>query len=313
MLSFTRNMRVLAGSSCFGLVLACNQLLNIDEATYDARLSGGDSNAGNGGSTSGQAGSLTGAGSSGVLDTGGTSGSTHQHGGPDAGGTVGSAGDDDPGSSARAGTNSGNQAGNAGTGHGHDPSEGGSDGEGEGGNAGADDGPEDPCETYCNEMDAQCQGAAVQYIDKNQCLRVCALFPPGTSNGPDENSVACRMKYAKKAHYALGSEVTAYCHQAGPSGEGRCGNVCQAFCSLMVSVCTAETAGAYHFASNEECLTTCEALPPASVSYSSSDPLVADGNHALCRLFHVTSAAMADPEEHCEHALGVTLCEAPAL
>jgi hypothetical protein len=175
------------------------------------------------------------------------------------------------------------------------------------------DEPADPCETYCDEMSAQCQGSAAQYIDRNQCLRVCRIFPAGTDDGPDgpdENSVACRLKYARKAHYALGSEVTAYCRQAGPSGEGRCGSVCEGFCSLMATVCTPEAAGAYHFASDEDCRATCEALPPASVSYSTSDPQIADGNHALCRLFHVTSAAMADPEEHCEHALGITLCEA---
>ena len=80
----------------------------------------------------------------------------------------------------------------------------------------------------------------------------------------------------------------------------------------MGTVCTEESAGVYHFASDEDCRTTCEALPPAGVAYSSSNPQISDGNHALCRLFHVTSAAMADPEEHCEHALGITLCEAPA-
>jgi hypothetical protein len=78
----------------------------------------------------------------------------------------------------------------------------------------------------------------------------------------------------------------------------------------MAEVCTADVAGQYHFASNDACMQTCNALPAAPVPYSSTNPEVSDGNHAMCRLFHVTSAAMADADEHCEHAMGVTLCEA---
>ncbi len=51
-------------------------------------------------------------------------------------------------------------------------------------------------------------------------------------------------------------------------------------------------------------------MPTTTLEYSGNDPAVSDGDHALCRLFHVTSAAMADADEHCEHAMGVTLCQA---
>jgi hypothetical protein len=305
-------LRIGVGGACFGMVLACNQILNIEEASYDARLenSGRPAAAGAGGSGGSLGGSTATAGTGGSDESGGSDGTggAHLHSGGSA--NAGGEGDSEPAGNAGKGSSS------AGSGHdNHGSGDAGSDGEGEGGSGGDDSGnePMDPCETYCDEMNDQCQGAAAQYIDKNQCLKVCRLFPAGVSDGPDDNSVACRLKYAQKAHYALGSEVTAYCRQAGPSGEGRCGSVCEAFCSLMATVCTEDTAGPSHFASNEDCRSTCETLPPASVSYSTSDPLIADGNHALCRLFHVTSAAMADPEEHCEHALGVTLCEAPAF
>ena len=78
----------------------------------------------------------------------------------------------------------------------------------------------------------------------------------------------------------------------------------------MMEVCTEKSAGANHFESTQACLDTCNALPAPTVHYSNNDPAVSDGNHALCRLFHVNSAAMADEAEHCEHAMGITLCQA---
>jgi hypothetical protein len=42
--------------------------------------------------------------------------------------------------------------------------------------------------------------------------------------------------------------------------------------------------------------------------YSISDGSLPDRNDAQCRLFHVNSAVM-DPDEHCEHAMGVTMCD----
>ena len=77
----------------------------------------------------------------------------------------------------------------------------------------------------------------------------------------------------------------------------------------MMGVCTAEEAGLFHYDSIDTCLQECEALPLSSVGYSALDPEVSDGNHVQCRIFHVTSAAMLDAEEHCEHAMGAVLCE----
>ena len=216
----------------------------------------------------------------------------------------------DGGEAGRAPTGGSSGATSAGTGSTqHDPSGNGSSGEA--GSAGeATSGPTDPCDEYCALMDSECVGEAAQYRDQAQCKRICHLLPAGTKGGPDENSVACRLKYAQKTHYGNGTEVTVYCREAGPSGDGHCGSACDGFCSLMGTVCTEATAGSYHFQSDQDCLTTCNALPAPTVSYSSSDPQVSDGNHALCRLFHVASAAMADADEHCEHAMGVTLCQA---
>jgi hypothetical protein len=79
----------------------------------------------------------------------------------------------------------------------------------------------------------------------------------------------------------------------------------------MMQVCSADVTDIYRYPTMDECIEACSALPVSDVPYSSAGILVADGNHVQSRLFHVTSAAMLDAEEHCEHAIGITLCEAP--
>lgn len=164
------------------------------------------------------------------------------------------------------------------------------------------------CDAYCREVMDRCTGEHQQYLDSLQCQRVCSLLTPGELGEDSGNTVACRLKYAGKARYAAGTELEAYCRQAGPGGDGACGSNCNSFCRLMTQVCTADV-GIHHFASMGDCESTCQALPVSDVPYSTASSEVYDGNHVQCRLFHVTSAAMLDPEEHCEHAMGITLCE----
>jgi len=301
---------------------ACNQMLGIDDAHLDARLTNLAHGAGTAGSVS--SGGLGAMGGTAPNGTGGSSmagapTAGHHHGeepgvgGRDGGtagaeetpsaGTSGAGATGGTGTQAMGGTHSG--SGSAGK-----PSD------AHGGEGGDDSGgpSADPCDDYCDVMQSACTGAAEQYHDRAQCMKICHYFPVGDSSGKgdggDENSVTCRLKYVEKTKYGLGAEVTNYCRQAGPSGDGTCGTPCQAFCSVMMQVCTEESAEANHFDSEEDCLAECDALPAAMVHYSDTDPAVSDGNHALCRIFHVNSAAMADPLEHCEHAMGHTLCEA---
>ena len=74
-----------------------------------------------------------------------------------------------------------------------------------------------------------------------------------------------------------------------------------------MTTCTVETTSPYYFVNNAACQTTCQSLPDVPFAYD--DISVADGNSVECRLFHAISAAMLDPDEHCEHVMGVTLCE----
>jgi hypothetical protein len=295
---------------------ACNQVLGIEPASIDPRLSVAGGPAGNAHAGSGTGGSSVapGSGSSGMGGTagtgaapasGGTDTSGHEH--PASGGST-PAGGGEAGEGASAPSTGGSSGKGMQGGSGH----GGKSSNAEAGAAGETSGPTDLCDEYCSTMDTGCVGNDAQYRDHEQCEKICHLLPEGTVGAADDDSIACRLKYVQKTRYANGSELSVYCRQAGPSGNGSCGSVCEAYCTLMAEVCTADTAGIYHFASDGDCMKTCDALPAAPVPYSSSDPQVSDGNHALCRLFHVTSAAMADADEHCEHAMGVTLCEAPA-
>jgi hypothetical protein len=300
--------------SVASLAAACNQMLGIEDASVDARLSAAglagkpsSPGAGAAGGTGGT--NVTTSGGTGAAPTAGSGGTTHQHSGG-SGGTepVGTGGEGAETSTPNSGGSSTQSTGGS-----HSSSGSGGKATENKGGEGGDEGEQhsdDPCDEYCDEMQSECTGEAEQYRDRAQCMKICHFFPLGKDGDPDANSVACRLKYVKKTEYGLGAEVTAYCRQAGPSGDGKCGTDCEAFCSVMMQVCTEEIAGPNHFASTEDCLATCNGLPAPTVHYSNNDPAVSDGNHALCRLFHVNSAAMADPEEHCEHAMGLTLCEA---
>ena len=320
-------MRRRSSSQCYSLIFfvacsaaACNELLDIQEARIDPRLDDGESGDASTPQTGGSSGTGGGSGSSG---TGGGGGDTFATGGgAGASENGGQSGSDAEPSSAGAGGHDEPVAGGAGEG-----ALGGTIGVGgggaggtsgaagapvaEGGAAGSET-PVSMCDTYCNEIMSYCVGGLQQYVDETQCLRVCALLPQGTLGQATGNTVACRLKGAADARYASGVERGRYCRRAGPGGDGGCGTNCEGFCALMQNVCTAEESPLYRFASTEECMTACAALPDGDVPYTTSDEAVSDGNSVQCRLFHVNSAAMLDPLEHCEHAMGFTLCESAA-
>ena len=269
----------------------CTQLLGIEEANVDPALDAKGNLAGAPTSTS----------AGGTQSSTETSGDTNDDGGHHTSSTT-----------AGGGSGSGGSQGEAGAGPGPDDSSssasGGTSDTGTTGNE-----PEQTlCESYCHDIMEACTGSQLQYRDEAQCLKICGMLPEGELGKVGENTVACRAKYVGDARYGSGTELEAYCRRGGPGGDGRCGSNCEGFCSLMMEVCSGSEVGVYQFESNDACLEACEALPSSDEGYSVSNPLIADGNHVECRLFHVASAAMLEPEEHCEHAMGVTLCEAPS-
>lgn len=297
---------------------ACNELLDIQEARVDPRLDDGESGAtftpqkGGSAGSGGSSGSAGGGGD--MFVSGGSAGAEASENGGQSGSdaessSAGAGGHDEP---VAGGPGQGALGGTSGAGSGEGGASGAAGGPvAEGGAAGSET-PVSLCDTYCKEIMSYCVGGLQQYVDETQCLRVCALLPQGTLGEVTGNTVACRLKNAADARYASGVERGRYCRWAGPGGDGRCGTNCDGFCALMQNVCTADESPLYRFASTEECLTACAALPDGDVPYTTSDEAVSDGNSVQCRLFHVNSAAMLDPIEHCEHAMGFTLCESSA-
>ena len=277
----------------------CTQMLGIEKANVDPALDAKGNLQGGPTSTS----------------AGGTASSNN-----DTGATGDTSDTSDTGHSSHDATSTtgGDSSGSGGTqgeaGAGPDPEDTSASASGGNGNSSSTTGEPEPslCESYCDDIMESCTGAQAQYRDHAQCMTICSMLPEGELGEVDENTVACRAKYVGDARYGSGTELEAYCRRGGPGGAGYCGSNCEGYCSLMMQVCSGSDVGVYQFESEAACMETCEALPSSDEGYSATNPLIADGNHVECRLFHVTSGAMLDPEEHCEHAMGVTLCEAPS-
>jgi hypothetical protein len=255
----------------------CRQILGIDQAELDP------------GGASSSAGSSGGGGTASTENGGGES----SGGSGDTGDAGSHASDADGGTSASGGTDPGSGATGAMT---------------SGGEAGAGGGEEPPpqtlCEAYCATVTTNCSGGHAQYADLGTCLSVCAALPAGELGDSDVNTVHCRLAEAKKA---AGGEPDFYCPFAGPGGGGGCGDDCEGYCSLMMSLCTSEnTGGLYYFQNAGVCKQTCKDLPVDVAPYNPS--LHSAGNHLQCRLFHACSA-IADPDYHCGHALGEPPCQ----
>ncbi len=261
------------------LASACSQILGIEDAQVDPNLEAAGSGATSSGSSA----------SGGSVTTQASAGA----------GSQGHAGNS--GSTAAAGTGGGGSSGAA-------PPE-----------MGAGGAPPEPtlCERYCDQISAHCTGKYQQYRTFDQCVAVCKRLPAGEPGDDDINSVSCRLR---QAEYAA-SEPFVYCKSAGPLGAGRCGSNCLAYCSIMQATCTSEsTAGNLelsYFASAQECLEACGALPsdeqgPEQYSSSSSaEPSSFVGNHVYCRTYHVAAALEQNtPDEHCPHAMGGEPCNA---
>jgi hypothetical protein len=165
------------------------------------------------------------------------------------------------------------------------------------------------CDRYCDSIQESCTGDGQQYVDWIQCNRACALLPEGADGDDHGNSIACRLEYADRSRFAAGVELESYCRRAGPGGDGVCGSNCDGYCTIMAQTCTGSTAPLHHFPDIPRCLDECSTIPDEMVGYSTNDAVVFDGNHVQCRLFHAVSATTHDVEEHCEHAMGATLCE----
>lgn len=144
--------------------------------------------------------------------------------------------------------------------------------------------PSADCQDYCSSIMATCTMALAQYRDTGDCLASCAVFSPGEPGADSGDSLACRITHAE---LAVG-EPDPHCRHAGPSGGGVCGAYCEAYCTLVMGICSEVYADA------GECMTTCADFPVSGM-YSVKHRT---GDTVDCRIFH-TTLAPDEPEVHC--------------
>ena len=164
------------------------------------------------------------------------------------------------------------------------------------------------CDDYCTNVTDHCaneEDQLTQYASPQQCATLCSLLPPGEDGDRDLNTVGCRLRQARLAEY----EPLSSCSPAGPAGTNACGSICDAYCGLMMQVCSEESteglSGHYYYDDLADCMQECSEVPDAGPFWF--DLAWYTGNTIQCRLYHLI-VATEDGIEHCEHAVGYSIC-----
>jgi len=144
------------------------------------------------------------------------------------------------------------------------------------------------CATYCSDVMTNCTGSNAQYTAMANCMGACATFPMGTGSDTGGNTLGCRIYHAGNA----ATDPTTHCVHAGPTGGTVCGGQCEAFCSIVDSICPTQ------YPSSTTCMSLC-------MGYDKTMPysLTATGNTYACRAYHAQNAAAdaASAATHCPH------------
>ncbi|WAS90106.1 hypothetical protein [Nannocystis punicea] len=147
------------------------------------------------------------------------------------------------------------------------------------------------CADYCADIMARCTGPEAQYPSADSCVRACTSFPAGARGDVSGNSYACRRYHID----AAAMDAPTHCVHAGPGGGGACGDNCEGFCAIAVSVCPTE------HPSVDACLGACMGF----VDDEKFDIGDVAGDTLACRLYHLTVAAGSDDDAavHCPHTV----------
>lgn len=144
------------------------------------------------------------------------------------------------------------------------------------------------CPEYCRVVADACENA---YNSEDYCLGFCGMLPSGTSDIND-NTVACRLRYARLALIDPGSN----CEAASAGGGGVCGaDPCNLYCDLVLAHCTGDN---LVYANRQECLSTCALMTPGSHGDWRFDLQI---DSIACRLWHAGPPAMTEAQVHCKH------------
>jgi hypothetical protein len=129
---------------------------------------------------------------------------------------------------------------------------------------------------------------------------VCALLPLGAPLSVSGNSVACRQSEATLSALA----PAAHCKNAGPAGNGQCGETCDGYCSIVLSACKAPEK--HSFPTLAKCSELCLGRTDLA-NYGVNPKLGYDtGATQQCLLSHATAATASAKE--CESAIGSGKC-----
>lgn len=156
------------------------------------------------------------------------------------------------------------------------------------------------CERYCSTVMSNCTGTFAVFTSREACLAVCAYLPEGQEGDRDVNTAHCRLRAATIAK----DEIPHYCPIAGPGGNDGCGSNCESLCTLRAGVCADFITG-----TSQACSKDCAALNDLGTFSTDLGEGQYQGPHVQCRLYHVSAAAVDDPEQHCLHVDGAAPCQ----
>ncbi len=172
-----------------------------------------------------------------------------------------------------------------------------------------DDSDQPPaCADYCAVVMAACGssrrndlGTAV-YESEAQCKATCDALPKGSNQDTTGDTIGCRKYHA----YAAFFDPTIFCPHAGPSGDGHCGDSCDAYCTLVSRACGPELKRVLGGDAGT-CLDACKLIPGAKADsgFSIAAP---DGNTLECRLRSAARALTDNQPWQCAAALGEDIC-----
>jgi hypothetical protein len=163
------------------------------------------------------------------------------------------------------------------------------------------------CADYCTTIQAACVGPHQQYSDLPDCMSSCTAFPVGASGDQTGDTLGCRVTFAHQVAKNPSAMATV-CPQAGPGGDGVCGDNCGGYCDIAMMFCT-DVNAAKIYDSRAACLADC-ATRMTTVKLNAGSPNRTDlGDEVACLLYHAQMAATA-PVGHCLGDLGGATCQA---
>jgi hypothetical protein len=154
------------------------------------------------------------------------------------------------------------------------------------------------CAAYCTTLTTNCTATNTQFADATACNTYCVrartapeFWSAGIAGATSGNSLACRTYHGGAPAVA---DPVLHCPHAGPTGANTCGDWCEDYCDLALSLCT----GANQiFAARAECTTACAAFATDGANNATA------GDSVQCRINHLGLIVAGGPASvHCGHA-----------